>query len=148
MKKILMILALIVTIVATAFASEEKVNPEALQAFKAKFAEAKEVTWTVHEAYYKATFTFNGTWLNAYYSRDGKLTNVIRNISSDKLPLYLINSYRTKYPGFWITELFEISNENGFGYYLTMENVSKKIVLKSIYNSDWQLFQTIKKEEN
>lgn len=147
MKKIMITLVMIVSLVTGAFAGEEKVNPEVLQAFKTKFANAKEVTWTEYTDYYKATFTVSGTWLYAYYSKNGTLTNVIRNISSDKLPMYLVNSYRTKYPGYWITELFEVSNENGFGYYLTMENASKKVVLKSTYNSDWQVFQTIKKEE-
>lgn len=140
MKKIIITVAIIVNLTISAFATEEKVKPEVLHAFNSKFSNAQHVTWVSGDNYYKAAFSYYDTWMFAWYTTDGKFIGVTRNISSTELPLYLRNSLKTKYTGYWITDLVEESNKGGFSYYITLENASEKIVLKSKNGSDWEAY--------
>ena len=63
-----------------------------------------------------------------------------RNISSLDLPMTLQTSLK-KYTGYWISDLFEISNNDGTNYYITMENAGSKIVLKSNSGGNWNVFK-------
>jgi len=139
MKKIIIILAITISSLA-AFAGEENVNTKVLNAFSREFAGAKDVKWTANETYYKASFVFNGQYLYAFYQLDGELMAMTRNISSLDLPMNLQTSLKKNYAGYWITDLFEISNNGGTNYYITMENAGSKIVLKSSSTGSWSVF--------
>jgi hypothetical protein len=140
MKKILIAITIIFTLTANVFAGEEKIKPEVLNAFKNKFSNAQDVTWIAGSNYYKATFNYYGHRLFAYYTTTGKLKGVTRYISSPELPLYLRHNLQKKYPDFWITDLVEESNQNGFNYYITLQDADQKIVLKSKYGSGWTIY--------
>lgn len=141
MKKIIITLAAIMTLSLCAFAGEENVRPEVLKAFQSKFETAQDVEWKAGSNYYKANFTYNGYRLVAFYNSDAELLGITRYIVSAQLPLYLQNKIKSKYQNYWITDLFELSNAAGFIYYITLENADQKIILKSEYGSDWQVFQ-------
>jgi len=139
MKKIIITLAIIIKLTADTFAAEEKVNPAVLNAFNSKFRNAQQVTWVISDDYCKAAFNYYGTWMSAWYTSTGKFISVTRNFSSTELPLYLRNSLKTKYAGYWITDLVEESKKSGFSYYITIENADRKIVLKSKSGGDWEI---------
>ena len=138
MKKIVLTLVTALIVVTSVFATEE-VTSEVLEAFNAKFPGAKEVSWSSGRNYYKATFIFSGTQMVAWYEMSGKLISVTRNMSSTELPLYLRNSIKNNYTNYWITDLVEESNKNGFTFYITLENADYKIILVSKKGSDWEL---------
>ena len=138
MKKIVLTLVAALVIVTSVFATEE-VKSEVLQAFNAKFPGAKEVNWTSGNNYYKATFIFYGTHMVAWYEMSGKFISVTRNMSSTELPLYLRNSIKINYTDYWITDVVEESNKNGFTYYITLENADYKIILVSRKGSNWEV---------
>ena len=138
MKKIALTLVTVLIVVTSVLATEE-VKSEVLQAFNAKFPGAKEVSWSSGRNYYKATFIFSGTQMVAWYEMSGKLISVTRNMSSTELPLYLRNSIKNNYTNYWITDLVEESNKNGFTFYITLENADYKIILVSKKGSDWEL---------
>jgi len=147
MKKILMMLALVLTL-STSFAfttGEEAVNKQALNAFKTEFAGATDVAWTIGNDYYKVTFSLGDQKLFAYYDAQGQFTAVTRYISSFQLPLNLQGGLRKSYGNYWISDLFEIANHDGTSYYVTMETADTKIVLKSTDGGDWAVFQKSKK---
>jgi hypothetical protein len=145
MKKILITLAIIIKLTADTFATEEKVNPAVLHAFNSKFPNAQEVSWVAGDKYYKAAFSYYGTWMSAWYTTTGKFISVTRNFSSTELPLYLRNSLKTRYAGYWITDLVEESGKSGFSYYITIENADKRIVLKSKSGDDWETYNEYEK---
>jgi len=60
-------------------------------------------------------------------------------MSSTELPLYLRSSLKNNYTNYWITDLVEESNKNGFTFYITLENADYKIILVSKKGSDWEL---------
>ena len=95
----------------------------------------------------KATFSLNGQVLTAYYFSNGDLQAVVRNITSDQLPLNLLTSLRRDYTEYWITDLFEISSNGETTYYVSIENSDKKIVLKSDDLSFWGVYSKEKKTD-
>jgi hypothetical protein len=143
MKKIIIMLAVAISSL-TAFAGEENVNSTVLSAFNKEFAGAKDVQWTSAENYYKAAFVFNGQNVTAFYQLDGELMAMTRNISSLELPISLQTNLKNNYSKYWISDLFEISNNEETSYYITLENADSKIVLKS-NSTKWNTFKKMTK---
>lgn len=140
MKKIIIMLAITISSLA-AFASEENVDKKVLNAFSQEFAGAKDVKWTSNETFYKVSFVYNSQYVYAFYQLDGELLAMTRNITSLDLPISLQTSLKKGYEGYWISDLFEISNNEGTKYYITMENADSKLVLKSTNAGDWASFK-------
>src|SRR5690349_4953681 len=101
MKKILLVITFILTLAALAFANEEKIKPEVLDAFKTRFSNAQDVTWVAGNNYFKASFNYYGSPMFAWYTPSGKLMGVTRYMSSTELPLYLRNTLKEKYTHYW-----------------------------------------------
>ena len=144
MKKIIIMLAVVISSL-TAFAGEENVSSRVLNAFNKEFAGVKDVQWTSTDTYYKAAFVFNGHNVNAFYQLDGELLALTRNISSLDLPISLQTSLKNNYSSHWISDLFEISNNEGTNYYITIEKADSKIVLKSSGSGEWNVFKKMAK---
>jgi hypothetical protein len=140
MKKIILMLAITISSFA-AFAGEENVNTKVLNAFNREFTGAKDVKWTANKTFYKASFVFNGQYVYAFYQLDGELMAMTRNITSLDLPVKLQTGLKKGYEGYWISDLFEISNSEGTKYYITMEKANSKIVLKSTSDGSWNVFK-------
>lgn len=144
MKKVIMTLAIAVSSLFV-FAADKNVNENVLNAFNAEFTGATEVNWTETDGVYKAAFVFNNQPISAFFSADGELMGVARNISSLELPTTLQNKLKADYGDFWITALSEISNNNeDTDYYITMENADAKVILKS-NGRKWNLVKKITK---
>jgi hypothetical protein len=77
----------------------------------------------------------------AYYSGNGELLAITRNIVSSQLPLNLQMTLRNNYNGYWITELFELSGDNDNCYYVSLESADSKVTLRS--NGDtWEVYSS------
>ena len=68
-----------------------------------------------------------------------------RNIRSLELPISLQTNLKNNYSGYWISDLFEMSNSEGTSYYITMENADSKVVLKSVGSGKWTSFKKMSK---
>jgi hypothetical protein len=68
-----------------------------------------------------------------------------RYISSFQLPLNLQSSLRKSYSNYWISDLFELANHDGTGYYVTLETADVKIILKSTDGSNWSVYEKTQK---
>ena len=143
MKKMIIAAAMFVSL--SAFANDEKVSPKVLNAFNTEFTTAQEVEWTTTNEYYRASFDMNGAKVFAFYNMDGELMGLTRNISSSQLPVNLQASLKKNYSGYWISDLFEVANNNGNSYYVTLENGEKKVVLNSANGSDWSTYKKDRK---
>lgn len=146
MKKIMITLALLLTL-GTSFAFRgEAVNDRALNAFKNEFAGATDIAWTIGKNYYKVAFTLNDKKQFAFYNNDGEFIAVTRFLTSLQLPHNLQKSLRKSYRNYWISDLFEMATGEETLYYITLENADVKIVLRSINGSCWSLYHKIDKE--
>ncbi|HWJ29035.1 MAG TPA: hypothetical protein VNS32_21000 [Flavisolibacter sp.] len=141
MKHLLLTLTIAFSLFSLNSFANDHVNvaPAALNSFKASFKNASDVSWSVSSTYFKASFALNGQYVSAYFDGDGKMVAMTRNISSLQLPLVLQSELREKYQGYWVSDLFELANDQGTTYYITVENADKKIVLKS-YSSGWSVY--------
>jgi hypothetical protein len=142
MKKIIMTLAIVASSLF-AFAGDEvgNVNKLVLNSFNREFTTAQNVKWTAGADYYKASFILNDQYISAFYNTNGELMGMTRYISSLNLPLKLQNGIRGDYSDYWISDLFELSDNEGTHYYITLEKADSKIVLRSIDNADWSVFK-------
>jgi hypothetical protein len=144
MKKLMLTLAIAVSTLS-AFAGEEKVKPEVLNAFKNEFNTAKDVEWTVGSNYYMATFNYNDKYVFAYYTPDGILLGLSQYISPAQLPMALQNSLKKDYSDYWVSDLFEVAKNGKTEYYITLEDADKKIVLRSSGSNYWEEYKKVKK---
>ena len=146
MKKMILALAFIaVTIGNAAIAGTGgKVDERVKRAFEKEYAGAADVRWFVYDEYIKVDFSFNGMQLVGFYTADGRMLGIARNINFSALPLMLQIEQRKNYKGFWITEIYELANGDGTRYYLTLENADKVIKLGSVGSDNWEV---VKKQE-
>ena len=137
MKKVIVTLTLLITMMTSSFANDEKVRSEVVKSFTSKFNSAREVTWTTGSTYYRAAFIYNGNWMYAYYNKSAELLGLRRNIVSTQLPFYLQDNLKKNFAAYWITDLFELSDEDGYRYYVTLQNADKTRILVSEDGSGW-----------
>lgn len=128
----------------TSYANDGTITPAVLKSFEATFATATEVDWTVTEDLYKAHFLMDGQHITAFYRTDGTMAAFTRNISVRQLPVTLQASLKHDYKEYWVSGLFELSNDEGVQYYITVENADNKLVLKAM-GSNWSPFQKTRK---
>ncbi len=106
--------------------------------FKKEYVQASNATWETKATYYQVKFNLNEQNIEAFYSLEGNLLGVTRNITFNNLPLHLQKDIREKYTGYRITDLFELSNDNGTEYVITFENDQKKVSLMG-NTMDWKV---------
>jgi hypothetical protein len=141
MKRLVLTLTIALSLISlSSFATDKEVNPAALKSFNSSFKNATEVNWTISKEYFKANFALNGQYVAAYYDAEGKLLALTRNISTSQLPIGLQVNLKKNYDGLWISDLVEITNDEGTTYYVTLENADTKLVLRSNYQN-WEKFK-------
>src|SRR5688500_9824361 len=113
MKSIFILLTVIASVSGTSSyaADVPQVSKAAIASFQTSFSTATEVRWTIGENYFKADFALNGQYASAYYDEEGLLIATARNISTLQLPISLQAALKKDYSNHWVTELFEVSNE-------------------------------------
>jgi len=131
----------------SAFANgAENVNESVIKSFNKEFAGARDVQWVASKDFVKATFTLNDQVTFAFYSPDGNLLAITRNIVSGQLPISLLAELKKNYNNYWIADLFEMAANNDNTYYITLENGDYKLVLKSNGTNSWDVFRKERKQ--
>lgn len=141
MKFLFMVLVLLGSMTAKSNPGNEDNILRMQQAFAQQFTNAREVKWSNTKEFVKADFEMNGQHATAFYSHEGNFIGVTRNLLSTQLPIELQADIRKHYSGFWISELFELSNDQGVVYFLTLENAEKKLILQSPTGFGWSFYQ-------
>ena len=147
MKKSILMWAMMLTMgISSAFANfEETISQRAISSFKKDFTEAQDVKWETNKDFVKATFKMNDQVMFAYYSQEGELMALTRNIVSGQLPINLLSELKKSYSAYWITDLFEVASSSDASYYVTLQDADTRMILKSNGISTWQLFKKEKK---
>ena len=138
--KILALLVLAMITISTTFANDINVNDNVLAAFSEQFLKASKVNWVKTADYYKASFEFNGQHLSAFFSEEGEMIGVKRNLLSTELPINLQVILNKKYSGYWVSELFEYAANGETTYYISVENADQNLTLQSVGSTDWLTF--------
>jgi hypothetical protein len=146
MKRLTVLAALLLTLSTTySFATPANDGGIAIRtSFSRDFQNAQIVTTQDYNSFTKVTFTLNDEVMFAFYSTNGELLAVTRNIVSSQLPVNLLASLKKHYGANWITDLFEFSGDEQNCYYISLENADSKTTLRSNGN-DWEVYSTTKK---
>jgi hypothetical protein len=143
--KLIAIAALVLTMGTTSsFAGPAHgLNGQVSSAFQKDFNKAELMDYNSSKDYTRLTLKVNDMIVFAYYSENGELLAVTRNIKSTQLPLPLLLDLKKNYGGYWISELFELSSGGQTSYYMTVENADKKLTLRTVNSDSWE---TLRKE--
>lgn len=146
MKRLLVTLTIALSLISlSSFAkANDEVSPTAIKSFNSSFKNATEVKWTVTDNYFKADFALNGQYVSAFYDTEGAMIALTRNISSLQLPIALQAELKANFDAYWISDVFELANETGTSYYITLETADTQLVLKSEGDS-WSNFKKQRK---
>ena len=145
MRPLFILLTVFSSFFAQANNSPKEVTPAALKSFEHTFSQAREVSWSTIDDMYKVSFQVAGQYASAYYSGNGNLLVVTRNISSLQLPVVLLAGIKKDYSHKWISDLVEVSDESGTYYYVTLEDADQKLILKSEGAARWNKYQKYEK---
>lgn len=142
MKRTFLMLTLVFSLISiSSSANEINVAEPVLKSFNNSFKNATDVNWTTTEHFYKVNFSLNDEYVAVYYNQEGQIIAMTRNIVSKQLPLALQVALKNNYAQFWISDLFEITNEEGTAYYVTLENADTKMIMKSNSESVWSVYK-------
>lgn len=145
MKRILLVLGLVATMGVCSAYPSERVSQKVLASFKNEFTSAQNVEWETGNNYFRAAFTMNEQRVFAFYNVEGELLSVARYISSVQLPVNLFSDLKNDYSKYWISDLFEVSNNEGLHYYVTLETADSKLVMHSVNGGSWSTHSKKKK---
>ncbi|HYO22721.1 MAG TPA: hypothetical protein VER36_09970 [Flavisolibacter sp.] len=147
MKFLLATLISLLSLVSTKSQASDEVNVSSavIASFNSSFKNASEVSWKATGDYFKADFVLNSQHVSAFYDNTGNLVAVTRNINSFQLPMTLQTKLKNSYGSYWISDLFEMSDNDGTTYYVTVENGDSKTTLKSNGTSEWSVYQKQRK---
>ena len=144
--KIALSIALLLTIgVMSSFATPNAKEPsdksDVIKAsFQKDFQKAEIIGLETTTSYNKLTFKMNDMVLYAFYSDNGDLLAVTRNIKSSQLPIQLLLDLKRDYAKYWITDLFEFNGDGVNSYYVTVENADSSITLRANGSENWQIY--------
>jgi hypothetical protein len=119
----------------------KEIDERVKASFNREFVNAEEVQWVDMKSYIKVNFKVVNQALSAYFNPDGELLAVTRNISSNQLPIGLLLTLKTKYAGYWITDLLEMNDRESSIYFATVTNGDREILLKSQQGNSWQVYR-------
>ena len=147
-KKIAFAIAILLTVgVSSSFATPTEGRNDAIDAsFRKDFKKAELLSTEVRKDYTKLTFKMNDMVLFAFYSDNGELLAVTRNIKSNQLPIQLLLQMKKDYSNYWITDLFEFNGDGTSNYYVTLENCDTRVTLRSAGSDSWEVYDKKVKE--
>jgi hypothetical protein len=141
MKKIFLSIAIGLAAFSTAFAkAPDNVNDRAMAAFQRDFYKASEVHWSANSNCVMASFLLDNQTQYAYYDYQGTLIGVVHHILTSSLPEDLSRDIKKHYSGYWVSELFQVSSEQGVYYYIQMKNADETLVLSTEGTGSWHKY--------
>jgi len=140
-KKLAIAVALLLTVgVTSSFATPTDKTDVIKASFKKDFQKAELMGIEANNSYNKLTFKMNDIVLYAFYTDNGELLAVTRNIKSTQLPIQLLLDLKRDYASYWITDLFEFNGDGTNSYYVTLENADTSITLRANSSDEWHLY--------
>ncbi len=139
MKKFFLAAVVLTVSIASSFASPiDKADPKAEEVFKRQFAGAQNITWSTGEqGVTKVSFVWGGHSTVAYFNSEAEFVGSVRNMFFDQLPMIVVRAVDQKFKSPVVTEVREVSTDEGTTYALSLEEGTKKYAVK--FNSLGQL---------
>lgn len=147
MKKIILALAVIISLTSTAVAAgKNSISESVLRSFNKEFSTATNVNWEeVGYGLSHATFVYNNIAVEAFFTGDGVLLATGRAIDKNSLPLLLSRNINRRFPDANIVNVVEFTYENELQYLITVDGQKSKQTLRVYSNGDFDIFRKEKK---
>jgi hypothetical protein len=148
MKKIiLMLFVMAIGVISVNAKDIRPVSETVKKSFSREFISASDVAWTWIEEknVYKATFSFNGRQLNAYFTADGQFVGTTRYISKEQMPVIVLQQLEKKYRGYYIRTVIEQASKDQTSYYISVESEKNALMIKATPAGDLTNYQKLAK---
>jgi hypothetical protein len=147
MKKICLSLSFMLAIaVASATANDPaEISKEVQAAFKKEFPGSEVLNWNTIGEFSRATFLLDGHRIDAYFSEDGRLQGSIRTLFFNQLPLATMTAVDKRYAAAEVIEVYEITNDEGTNYRITLDSREKRFRVKVDANGNITQSEKLKK---
>ena len=128
MKNLIVSLAVLVTAGFTpALAHTSDNDPRAEKIFAKQFTGAQNVKWTrLDDGYLRVTFVLNGIGAETFFDADAEVVGTVRSLFYNQLPLSVVQTVNNRFGEASIIEIKEVTNSDGTGYRITLEQNNKK----------------------
>ena len=93
----------------------------------------------------KASFLNNGKETEAYFGADGQLIATCKMVNPDEVPTNAKIKLAQKYAGYRITEAINYQDADGEAFFVSAENDTQKVIIKSKDGITSVLKKSIKK---
>ena len=148
MKNLLLTGLLSVGIFASAFAIDEsKISVIVRENFKEDFKGIENVEWSIKPNFVKASFTYKGEAMDAFYDFNGKKIGTSHHVTMNSLPLSARKKIANKYPNHRVTEAIEFNGQEEDSFYVSLENEKESLVIKINDQSTVSLFKKSSKNK-
>lgn len=147
MKKIILSVALLVSIVAGAAASPSEVNAKVLKAFNETFALAKDVVWHEYEDSYQANFRLDEMQVRVLYDEEGRLVRTIRYYSEKQLFPTVVSKLKKKYGNKEIFGVTETASPDEVSFVVTIRDEKNYYIVKSDVYGNLELTDKFKRAD-
>ena len=142
MKNLLLTALLSAGIFASAFAIDEsKISLIVRETFKEEFKETQNVEWSIKPSCVKASFTYKGEAMDAFYDFSGKKIGASHHVTMLDVPLSSRKKIEAKYPSHRVTEAIEFIGQDENSYYISLENEKETVIVKINDHSTMSLFK-------
>jgi hypothetical protein len=148
MKKIILSVTLLVSIVAGAAVSPSEVNEKVLKAFKETFTSAQNVTWQEYESYYQANFSMDEIQVRAQYDQEGALLRTIRYYGEKQLFPNIVSKLKKRYPSREVFGVTETTSEQEVTFLVTLKDDKNWYVVKSDIYGNLEQTEKFKRADN
>jgi hypothetical protein len=141
MRKTILSIAIALALFSSAFAkAPSNIKDKAVASFQRDYQKAFNVSWVVTDSYVLAQFQIDKETMFAYYDFDGNLIGLIHHMLSSDLSSDLQKYIKKNYSNYWISELFQISSDQGVYYYIELKNADGLIVLTTEDTGSWHRY--------
>ena len=141
MKKTILTIAIGLALISTSFAkAADNINDRAMASFQKDFHQASEVRWSANSNYVMAAFQMDNETQYAYYDFQGNLIGVVHHMLTSSLPADLSRDIKKRYANYWVSELFQVTSDQGVYYYVQLKNADETVVLSTEGTNGWHRF--------
>jgi hypothetical protein len=104
-----------------------------VKAFQNNFSDVQQVQWEALSGtgVYTADFEYRGERVRAYFGTEGGFLGTARNIPVNQLPILASRELAQRYPGARVSEVSELSLQDGVDYYITVSTAKGNLILKA-----------------
>ena len=131
MKKLILSIAVMISLSALAAVRPSEVSEKVLKAFSETFTKATDVVWHEYDNYFQANFSQDDIQIRAQYDEEGGLIRTIRYYSEKQLLPNIVSRLKKKYGNKEIFGVTETTTSNEVSFVVTIKDDSHWYVVNS-----------------